>query len=177
MRGSVVEREVVITFLEMHQSPDAETVVLPEPLQAVRSHRPSPAFYRFLYETVGEPWYWLDRLAWSDERLEQQLQRPEVELWVLYEAGTPIGYSELVVEGGEVQLAYFGLVPGVVGQGWGKLWLAWTLQRAWSHRPSRVWLHTCTLDHPAALPVYQKLGFRPYDQVTEVRTLPRREPE
>jgi hypothetical protein len=39
--------------------------------------------------------------------------------------------------------------------------LSRAVETAWSAGPSRVWLHTCTLDHPSALPNYRKRGFRP----------------
>lgn len=141
-------------------------------LQAVQSKQPTSAFYRFLYGMVGGSWYWIDRLAWSDEQLLGHLRRPGVELWVLYHHGTPAGYTELLVGEEEVNIAYFGLSPDFVGQGLGRTWLDWTLRRAWQSGPKRVWLNTCTLDHPAALPLYQKLGLRPYREIVETRNLP-----
>ena len=76
----------------------------------------------------------------------------------------PAGYVELDrrVEG-EVEIAYFGLVPDCIGRGLGSALLDWALERAWSDRPCRVWLHTCSLDHPKALAVYRRAGFEVYD--------------
>ena len=159
--------EVTITYLQMFSRPVQPNVPLPEPLLAMRSLEPTLAFYRYLYSAVGASWKWVDRLVWSDERLAAALRG--CELWVLYCAGTPAGYCELVRSEGEVQVSYFGLMPEFLGRGLGRLWLGWTLHQAWSYEPSRVWLHTCTLDHPAALPLYQKLGLEAYDSLVETR--------
>ena len=156
----------------MFESPTQPNLPLPEPLLAMRSFEPTPSFYRYLYGTVGLGWNWLDRRSWSDQQLCTQLHRPEIQVWVLYHAGTPAGYCELVSVDNEVNVGYFGLMPDFVGKGLGRLWLGWTLHQAWSKNPKRVWLHTCDLDHPAALPLYEKLGLKPYHQLTEVRELP-----
>src|SRR5918995_1859877 len=87
----------------------------------------------------------------------------------------PTGYFELRAhQDDSVEIAYFGLLPDFIGRGWGKYLLTRAVQSAWQQGPRRVWLHTCTLDHPAALPNYLKRGFRPVRQeVYEIhRTLP-----
>lgn len=167
----MASRLVTVTFLQMFQPPPQPDIDLPPPLLALRSHQCSPAFYRFLYSAVGEGWYWVDRNAWSDQEITRQLHRPEVQLWVLYHDGTPAGYSELQRQGDEVNVCYFGLMRDYLGKGLGRLWLGWTLHQAWRESPSRVWLNTCDLDHPAALPLYQKLGLQAYNQVQEWREL------
>lgn len=159
--------EVTITYLQMFARPLQPNVPLPAPLLALRSQEPTASYYRFLYGAVGSSWKWVDRTKWSDEQLLAALRN--CELWVLYYAGTPAGYCELVRSGSEVNVSYFGLMPEFLGRGLGRLWLGWTLHQAWSTDPSRVWLHTCDLDHPAALPLYQKLGLEPYQVVREER--------
>jgi GNAT superfamily N-acetyltransferase len=165
-------RPVTITYLQMFSPPVQPDLPLPEPITVMRSRQPTPSFYRFLYAAVGAGWHWLDRRNWSDEQLRVVLHRPEVEVWVLYYAGTPAGYSELVWVDQEVNVSYFGLMPEFVGKGLGRLWLGWTLHQAWRKSPRRVWLHTCDLDHPAALPLYQKLGLQAYDELVEMRDVP-----
>ena len=89
--------------------------------------------------------------------------------------GQPAGYSELDRrEPGQIELAYFGLFPQFIGQGLGKYFLGWTLDRAWSYGPDRVWLHTCDLDHPAALPNYQQAGFVVFDEQMIQQVVPQR---
>ena len=166
------ERLVTVTYLEMFAPPSQPNVPLPEPVVAMRSLQPTASFYRYLYGAVGRDWHWLDRLSWSDAELVRHLHCPQLQLWVLYYAGTPAGYCELVSCENEVNVSYFGLFPEFVGRGLGRLWLGWSLHQAWQGNPTRVWLHTCDLDHPAALPLYQKLGLKAYDRLREVRQIP-----
>ncbi len=161
--------EVTVTFLEM-QSPPPRPRPLPhrtEPLAILRAEKPTVSYYRYLYETVGGPWLWYERRRLSDPALARIVQHPDVEVNVLYVRGVPAGYAELDRRvAREVELAYFGLVPEFIGRGLGPHLLQWAVDRAWSHEPRRVWLHTCTLDHPKALGVYQRAGFRAYDRRT-----------
>jgi GNAT superfamily N-acetyltransferase len=152
------------TYLEMLAPPGAG--MTPDvALSVERAVRPSVEFYRFLYNSVGRDYLWVDRNRMPDETLQQILNDDLVEVYVLNVAGKPAGYAELDRRTpGEVELAYFGLFPAYVGQGWGKQFLRWTVQQAWSCRPRRVWVHTCDLDHPAALPNYLQAGFTIYDE-------------
>jgi len=137
-------------------------------------HVPSPAvpYYRSLYDAVGREYHWLSRRKMSDEALAALLGDPRNELHVLHVAGTPAGFAELDRRRpGEVELVQFGLISRFIGQGLGKWFLQWTIDQAWGYGPRRLWLHTCTLDHPAALPNYQKAGFVLFKQETIRREL------
>jgi GNAT superfamily N-acetyltransferase len=153
------------TYLEM-LSPPSRLVSPPVTdihIDLVRS--PSVDYYRFLYNSVGRGYHWVDRNLLGDEQLRRIIQDEQVEIYLLEVAGQPAGYCEL--DGrtpGQVELAYFGLFPAYVGKGLGKYFLQWTIQRAWAHGSQRVWVHTCDLDHEAALPVYLKAGFTIYDE-------------
>ena len=166
---------VEVTSLEMRQAPSGP---LPEPPAAdVRIDRvetPTVPFYRFLYNTIGEPWLWGDRRKLSDEEIRAILQHPLVELHVLYLGGEPVGYAELDrrVEG-DIEVAYFGIRPEFTGRRLGTYLLSHAIRRAWTFRPDRVWIHTCTLDHPAALPLYRRSGFEPYQTVEQIQDDPR----
>jgi GNAT superfamily N-acetyltransferase len=121
------------------------------------------SFYRYLYGEVGRAYHWRDRLAWTDEQIRHLLADSTVSLWVMYRDGTPLGFFELREHrDGSVEIAYFGLLPEFVGQGLGKRLLSAAVEQAWSSGARRVWLHTCTLDSPAALPNYLARGFRPF---------------
>ena len=138
-----------------------------------QAHVVVPELNRFLYTAVGGDWFWVDRLSWSYERWFEYLNRPELETWVAYLSGTPAGYFELERQAGdEVELAYFGLLPQFIGQGIGGLLLTRAIERAWEWGARRVWLHTCTLDGPAALDNYLARGFRVYKEETEEKELP-----
>ena len=116
------------------------------------------------YATVGGDWYWIDRLDWTRDQWLAWVDRPELETWIGYCEGTPAGYFELERQpGGDVEVAYFGLLPGFLGRGIGGALLTAAVERAWEMGASRIWLHTCSLDAPAALRNYQSRGFRLYE--------------
>ena len=120
----------------------------------------APSFWRRLYSEVGSQYHWVDRLVWSDDDIRAYLADPAVSLWVLSVDGGVAGYFELRTHADDsVEIAYFGLLPSYVGRGLGKYLLSEAAARAWALRPARVWLHTSTLDHPAALPNYLARGF------------------
>lgn len=158
---------VVTTYLEMTTPPAGAPVAAPEGARVMQAHRPTVAFYRFLYDTVGGPWSWTDRRRFHDDALRAIIQHPAVSVHVLYADGTPAGFSELDARRWpEVQLAYFGLMPPFLGRGLGRFLLDWTVREAWRRGPARLWVHTCTLDHPGALPLYRRAGFVPFAVVT-----------
>lgn len=139
----------------------------------VRAHSPSVGFYKFLYGAVGKNWFWVNRLFMEETMLGSIISDPLVEIYVLYISGVLGGYVEFDRRiQGEVELAYFGLVPEFIGRGYGKYLLYWATKRAWSYDPTRVWLHTCELDHPAALSNYLKAGFVIYKEETVEQLLP-----
>lgn len=122
-----------------------------------------PELYRRLYREVGAQWQWRDRLTWSDAQLVAHLADPRVGVWEMNAAGESMGFFELMRdEDGGVEIAYFGLLPRFIGLRLGGWMLTFAVQRAWDWGATRVWLHTCTLDSPHALPNYVARGFRPF---------------
>jgi len=166
---------VTTTYLELPTRERFRPAFSADPeLRIIEAREPLPAFYRFLYRSVGEPYHWTDRLAWSDERLGSYLARPSVAVLVLYLRGTPAGYIELNHESEEpgTEVAYFGLFPPFHGRGYGRHLLSTGVQRAYADGARRVWVHTCTLDGPYALANYQARGFTPYRVVIHERCIP-----
>jgi GNAT superfamily N-acetyltransferase len=155
--------EVTRTYLEMKAPGDLRPTPTPTPTPPIeRMEHCSPAVFRYLYTEVGRAFHWTDRLAWSEETIQRHLADPGISIWLMSEGETPAGYFELREhDDGSVEIAYFGLLPAFIGRGWGKYLLTRATQAAWELGPNRVWLHTCTLDHPSALPNYLKRGFRP----------------
>jgi GNAT superfamily N-acetyltransferase len=156
---------------------------LPEPpapdpgLEVRRAELPSPELSRMLYAGVGADWYWTDRLAWTWERWHEWLDRGELETWVAYVRGTPAGFFELERSADAVEIASFGLLPAFIGRGIGTRLLDHAIRRAWELAPRRVWVHTCSLDGPAALRTYQGRGLEIYDERVEDVLLPTERPE
>lgn len=170
MRERSAVLEVTITYLEMRHAParpPASAPRLQEKIALLRAERPTAGFYRYLYNAVGGPWRWYERNALSDEELTAIIQDERVEIYVLYVGGSPAGYAEIDFRlTPDVELAYFGLIEDYIGRGLGHYLLDWAIDTAWTRTPERLWVNTCTLDHPSALAVYQKAGFAPYDQRT-----------
>jgi GNAT superfamily N-acetyltransferase len=160
--------QVKTTYLQMFAHPQRTVAAPRDGLAVVHASKPTIDFYRFLYDAVGRHWQWIDRKKLADVELARIVQDPRVEVHVLYVEGVPAGYAELDRRStGDIELAYFGIVPEFIGQGLGKYLLHWAIDRAWSHRPARFWVHTCSLDHPAALPNYRKAGFTVYREETK----------
>jgi GNAT superfamily N-acetyltransferase len=166
--------ETLVTFLEMTGPPSAPA--LPPPcagLEVRLARSPTVSFYRYLYGTIGADWTWVMRQLLCDDELRQILEHPAVEVNVLWLDGVPAGLAELDRrEKPDIELAYFGLMPDFIGQGLGRWLLDWAIRHAWRAAPRRLWVHTCDLDHPRALRVYEKSGFRVYDRRIEQLRLP-----
>ncbi|MEZ5559066.1 MAG: GNAT family N-acetyltransferase [Pseudomonadales bacterium] len=169
-----MKQDVTITYVEL-LDPGQLRPAKPARVayQLMQVEDPTPEYNRYLYATVGADWVWQDRLGWSRARWQESLSRPGHETWVAYVRGAPAGYFELEPDDpGSVEIVYFGLQPPYIGSGLGGALLSDAVARAWQIGARRVWLHTCSLDHPAALPNYLARGFRQYDQVTIRQELP-----
>ena len=125
-------------------------------------------FNRFLYSLVGAGWNWTDKSRWSDDQWRAYAEADRLRTFVAYLEGSVAGYYELEQDEAQgVEIAIFGLTPKFIGRGFGGAMLTHALQEAWRMGPSRVWLHTCDLDHPGALANYQARGMIIYRVVTE----------
>jgi GNAT superfamily N-acetyltransferase len=156
-----------VTFLQMFARPSRPIQPPSHPrLMLLQAERPPLHFYRYLYESVGKPWVWVNRRRMNDAALQAAIHQEGIEVYVLYADGSPAGYAELDARNrANIELAYFGLVPEFTGAGLGGFFLNAAIGLAWDKGPRRVHVQTCTLDHPRALPLYQKMGFAPFSQV------------
>ncbi len=160
------ELAAVVTYLEMHAPPCVD--VPQSTLRLRRVAEPDPENYRSLFRKVGEPWLWFSRLAMGDEDLQALLGDPGVELYEVVAVEPVVGMLELDFrEPEECELAFIGLVPELAGLGHGRWLLAQALRLAWREGVQRVHVHTCTLDHPAALAAYRRAGFTAYKRAVE----------
>jgi GNAT superfamily N-acetyltransferase len=165
--------------LEMREAPASLRRLVPEqdvPLQLVRWKAPDLAKYRLLFRRVGAKWLWWSRLALDDAALGAIIHDPQVHVFAVADrAGVEVGMLELDFrKAGEAEIAFFGLIPGATGKGFGKWLMRRALQMAWGDKEvTRVWVHTCTLDGPQALPFYMGQGFVPYARFVEVFPDPR----
>ena len=174
------ETELITYYLEMTSPEQLRPArALADPFAVRRAQLAFPALNRFFYAEVGRAHSWTDRLRWTDEQWLAWLERPNMQTWIGYVHETPAGYFELekqrdtrnTQEAGvststdAVELVYFGVLPPFIGRGVGGALLTEAIRRAWAPGPAAgLGPHLYGLDHPAALPNYQKRGFRIYDQ-------------
>jgi GNAT superfamily N-acetyltransferase len=161
------ELAAVVTYLEMHVSPSIEK--LESPLSLRHWSQPDVDRYRKLFRLVGSPWLWFSRLVMEESALAAIIQDPDVEIHAVEdEHGREVGILELDFrQHNECELAFIGLVPELSGKGHGRWLLAEAVSRAWRDGVSRVHVHTCSLDHPAALSAYRRAGFIPCRRAIE----------
>jgi GNAT superfamily N-acetyltransferase len=166
----------VVTYLQMLQ-PNAEaTRPAPLFLSVRRVEQPDIESYRSLYRRIGNDWLWFSRLVMPEAELGALLAQPDTEIYFLERDGEPVGLVELhrnEPDAGEVEIAMFGVVPEATGTGAGRFMMESVLAEAWQGGTRRVWLHTCSFDHPAAIRFYQKAGFRPFKFAIEISPDPR----
>lgn len=155
---------VTITYLEM-LAPDAlRPKACPDPRFTVRETTVKQwEFNRFLYLFVGRDWYWNEKKTWHELQWKEYVESPRLRTFAAFYDGSVAGYFELKTDpSGGVEIAIFGLTPAFVGRGFGGVMLTIAIQEAWKMRARRVWLHTCTLDHPAAIHNYLARGMLIY---------------
>ena len=160
------ELAAVVTYLEMREPPALDIPAATLQLRHVSD--PTPDQYRALFRKVGSPWLWFSRLVMDDAKLNAIILDPNVKLFEVAVVEAVVGMLELDFrEPGQCELAFIGLVPELAGQGHGKWLLAQAVRLAWRDGVTRVHVHTCSLDHPAALGAYRRAGFIPYKRAIE----------
>jgi ribosomal protein S18 acetylase RimI-like enzyme len=162
--------EVVRTYLELRSLEQLRPAPFEDPaVRVVARDAIETAHYRRLYDAVGGPWHWTDRRKWPDERLAAHLSRDTISVFECLVGDESAGFFELEVHPhGDVEIAYFGLAVPFIGRGLGKALLTRAAEEGFALGAKRVWLHTCTLDSPHALPNYQARGFTPFNCETYV---------
>lgn len=105
----------------------------------------------------------------------------QIQTTITYLEMRALPQREIIIPSADVKLeralrpavSFYRYVYSTIGKGLGTILLNAMIDQAWRHRPQRLWLHTCTLDHPKALAVYQRAGFVSYKQETKVFPDPR----
>jgi ribosomal protein S18 acetylase RimI-like enzyme len=173
----LIVEPLVTTYLEMRAGDGVPNRQDCDPKFRVReSDDPNWIFNRDMYVAVGETWKWIDKRPWTDEQWNEYASDPNLRTFAAYYDHALAGYYELRRSDasstpsqrdeheGEVEIAYFGLLPDFIGRGLGGALLTSAIENAWAWAPtpSRVWVHTCNRDHPNALNNYQASGFKIY---------------
>jgi GNAT superfamily N-acetyltransferase len=164
----------ISTTLEMRRKPPLRPLPASR-LRLATWDKPTPERYRALFRRVGAPWLWFSRLVIDDAALLAIIHDPAVAIYAALDpAGIEVGMVELDFRtAGACEISYFALIPELAGQGLGRWLMAETLARAWIKGIERVWLHTCTLDHPSALGFYRAQGFTAIKRTVETFPDPR----
>ncbi|MBF9035202.1 GNAT family N-acetyltransferase [Rhodobacterales bacterium HKCCE2091] len=163
------------TYLEMPTNPGLAEPALPPGNRLELAEKPPLWYFLALYDAVGREWEWQDRHLQDPADVQAFLSDPRMELWTLTASGWIHGFFQLdFPEPGVCDLAYFGLVPEAVGKGLGRRLLTIAIAKAWAREGvETLTVNTCTLDHPAALPLYRSMGFEPVREEIRRRTLTR----
>jgi GNAT superfamily N-acetyltransferase len=164
----------IVTHLEMTARPRLRPLA-PSPLRLVHWPKPDLARYRALFSRVGTPWLWFSRAVMPDSAVTKIIRDPAVEVFAVTDPnGIEVGILELDFRKlPDCEIGYFGLVPELNGKGHGRWLMGEALSRAWRKDVARVWVHTCTLDHPSALNFYRAQGFVAFKREIEIFPDPR----
>ncbi len=160
---------VTVTYLEMHSVEELRPAPYSDPAFRVEEARIKQwQVNKFFYGFVGGSWAWWEKLSWSDEQWRAYAEDERLRTWIATYQGAPSGYFELHRDDENgVEIIYFGLAPAFIGRGLGGALLTAALRAAWAMQPTRVWVHTCSLDHPAAIANYRARGMKDYQTRTE----------
>jgi GNAT superfamily N-acetyltransferase len=165
--------EVTTYYLEMKSPSSLKGKEEPRGFQVYECEIKQFQFSRFLYQFIGANWDWTNKLSWSDEQWEAYAEKDNLKTWVAYYRGSPAGYYELQQQDdGNVEITNFGLASKFIGKGFGGYLLSQALESAWEWKGTkRVWVHTCTLDHPSALQNYKARGMEVYRSETASQSI------
>jgi GNAT superfamily N-acetyltransferase len=164
----------IVTSLQMSEPPEPRPDRAVVPWQLRHIERPDLAWFRALYRRIGAEWLWFSRLALGDKELARIIHDDAVAVYALvFEQGEE-GLLELDFrQHGICELSLFGLTRELFGTGAGRWLMNRALDLAWSRPITRLWVHTCSLDHPRALSFYLRSGFHPFHRQIEIADDPR----
>jgi hypothetical protein len=169
MNAEYTIKQVQVYYLRMDSKP-AFVVFWDKGLSVEELPKPiDVGDYLELYSSVGKEYNWLDRLVLPKDELSNIINSAKTHVYLLKEKGQLAGWAEFVLEREYAELLYFGLLPGFIGKGNGKAFLALSIEKAWELNPSWIQLNTCSLDHSNALNVYKSMGFAEYKRESEER--------
>lgn len=176
--GTVRTVDVVRTYLGLPSLAALRPAAPPRVPVRLERLDPCPVeSWRALYRQIGAAWHWHDRDVWDDTRIQLHLDRADIQIYRLTAELGPepvtAGFLELERHSdGSTEIVYLGIDRPCFGHGIGGWLLTEAVRIAFADGANRVWLHTCTLDGPAALPNYQSRGFQIERTETYQATLP-----
>ena len=147
-------------FLELKDLKNLRTNSTNKSKYLVKKIKPDFQLNKFFYKQVGKKHRWIDRLSWTDEKWINYISNKNLETYIICECEELVGFFELLhnPELQETEISYFGLLEEYIGKGIGGYALSVAIKKSFEKNIRRVWLHTCTLDHPNALKNYIARG-------------------
>ena len=147
-------------FLELKDLKNLKSNSINEKIYLVKKIKPDFQLNKFFYKQVGKKHRWIDRLSWSDGKWINYISNKNLETYIISESDELAGFFELLYnpELKETEISYFGLLEEYIGKGIGGYALSVAIKKSFEKNIRRVWLHTCTLDHPNALKNYIARG-------------------
>ena len=147
-------------FLELKDLKNLKTNSINEKKYLVKKIKPDFQLNKFFYKQVGKKHRWIDRLSWSDGKWMNYISNKNLETYIISESDELAGFFELLYnpELKETEISYFGLLEEYIGKGIGGYALSVAIKKSFEKNIRRVWLHTCTFDHPNALKNYIARG-------------------
>ena len=117
---------------------------------------------KFFYKNIGNSHEWVDRLTWSEEKWINYVSSENVKTYILKHKNDLAGFFELIfhLEKKETEIAYFGVLKEYQNKKLGSYLLSEAIKISFSIGTSRVWVHTCSLDHKNALNNYLSRGMK-----------------
>ena len=114
---------------------------------------------KFFYKQIGKKHEWIDRLIWQDKNWMDYTSDKNLKTFVLQNNNDLVGYFELIFNGNDCEIAYFGILEEYIGKGYGGFLLSEALRIGFKNA-KRIWVHTCSLDHPNAIENYKSRGMK-----------------
>ena len=159
-------KEIIRSYLEIKSIKDLIESEKPQKnLEIKKINPPDFELNKFLYKQVGKKYYWVDRLAWSNNDWANYVNRKDLCTYVLKAENEISGFFELIYHKNtlEVEIAYLGLLDEFIGKKLGGYLLSEAIKISWNFNIRRVWVHTCSLDHKNALNNYFARGMKMYN--------------
>ena len=114
---------------------------------------------KFFYKQIGKGHQWIDRLIWQDKDWLKYISNENLRTYILKKENDLVGYFELIFNNNDCEIAYFGILEEFIGKGYGGFLLSEALKIGFK-RAKRIWVHTCSLDHPNAIENYKSRGMK-----------------
>ena len=159
-----------VTWFEMREPPRHP---IPTDVDLVPVTSAESDLCRNLFTAIGTPWLWSSAFVSKQDRTVGSA-RPSKDTYFANLERRSIGIVAFEGrDGRDVEITWFGLTPEATGRKLGRRVMAAALALAWRAAPDRVWLHTCSFDHPAAVRFYSGCGFVPTATGFEIMDDPR----